>query len=225
MLPIIFGFWILFARPVGPKWGDDDIGAAVAIGIGILVGLVPSLILIHEVKTVGLGNLFKGHPSPSRIPGISPLRSSYVPYGIFFFNPADDGFDGQRAVRERTAKYDRRILDGEWLVHHGDMLLELTRVRHNIRAILRDKGCKLDRLDAALKTALAQSADPGYRPYVIGMTGVQFAVLEQADDRLRQDKVAGYKGLIFFALENVNRAMEVGSGFSLILSDINSHWY
>jgi len=28
------------------------------------------------------------------------------------------------------------------------------------------------------------------------MTGVQFAALAQADDRLKLDKVAGYKGLI-----------------------------
>jgi hypothetical protein len=161
----------------------------------------------------------------AEIPGVSPLSSSYVPYGIFFFNPGDHGFDGQRAVRERTANYDRRIINGDYPVHHGDLLLEHTLVRHNIRAILCDKGCRLDRLDAALKTALMQSADPGYRPYVIGMTGVQFAALAQADDRLKLDKVAGYKGLIFFALEDFKRAGEVGSGLYLPLSDINIRWY
>lgn len=155
---------------------------------------------------------------------------SSVSYGMFLFNSGDEGISGnydyhaRKAVRDRVGERNARVLGSEWLVHHGDILLGLTAVRTNMKNILADGGCNSKKLDAALKTALAKGSDPGYVPYAIGMFGVRFADLEYADERLRRDRVAGYKGLIMFLLGSAEQAMELGEyGLSLPLHELSSH--
>jgi hypothetical protein len=159
---------------------------------------------------------------------MAPPESSGVPYGMFLFN-SGEGITGnydshaRKSVRERVGQQDGRVLASEWLVHHGDILLGLNTVRTNMKNILADDGCNSKKLDAALKTALAMGGDPGYVPYAIGMFGIRFAALEHADERLRRDRVAGYKGLIMFLLGNAQQTMELGEyGLSLPLHELNS---
>ena len=155
---------------------------------------------------------------------MSNLTSNYFSLGFFLFDSSDEGISenydrhAKRAIRRHLNDL-INPLPSDAL--SGDILLGITHVRVNVQNIFSANSCRTERVDTALLASLKNGESPGYIPYALGIFGVSLSKLLIVDDRLKQDAIAGYRGLAMFAMNDIEHVMELGSGLSLPLSKLS----
>jgi len=148
-----------------------------------------------------------------------------IDFGIFFFNPNDDGISGnyamhaKSAVRTRVAERYPNVLNDGWHVLSGDLFGP-----RNIHMIITSAVGSPDasRVDLELTDAFAEGRMPPFVPYVIGMFMCPLDALRHADSRLKKDKIAGYLGLATLVLPNEKALHEVSEALVLPMTKLNS---
>ncbi len=160
---------------------------------------------------------------------MSSPSADYFPLGLFLFNSSEEGISrnyddhAKIAIRSRLGELVPRVLDDEWNVLSGDILLGLTHVRVNIQNIMSSDGCNSQRLHPDLLSSLRRGNDPGYVPYLLGIYGVPLSKLLLVDNQLKHDEIAGYRGLAMFGMNDVGHVMELGSGLALPVSKFKAN--
>lgn len=141
-------------------------------------------------------------------------------FALFVFNSDDAQISGNYALHAKNAlrrwlgEKTPMVLDERWQVLSGDLLgLKNMQIIITSQQISPDP----DLLTPSVRKKFESGQHVGFMPYLIGVFNCPRDACIYADQRLKEDKITGYHGVILFELPTIEVIYEISFGLSLPL--------